>query len=200
MPGTIYGFVEHSKRVSSTCLILLDRNRYSVPATFANRPISLRVYADRLVVVAEAKVIAEHQRVFSRDHNSPGKTIYDWRHYLAVVQRKPGALRNGAPFQQLPPAFKQLQKRLLKHLGGDREMVEVLALVLQHDERKVEQAVEAALISGQASKQHVINCLNRLLDIPRPDPVQTPPALRLVEEPKADTQRYDHLRSKRHVN
>ena len=199
-PVAFDGFVEHSKRVSSTCLIMFDRNRYSVPATFANRPISLRVYADRLVVVAEAKVIAEHQRVFSRDHNSPGKTIYDWRHYLAVVQRKPGALRNGAPFQQLPRAFKQLQKRLLKHLGGDREMVEVLALVLQHDEDKVEQAVENALTSGQASKQHVINCLNRLLDIPRPDPVETPPALRLVEEPKANTQRYDHLRSKHHVN
>lgn len=94
-------------------------NRYSVPATFANRPVSLRVYANRLVVVAEAQVIAEHERVFTRDHNRIGQTIYDWRHYLAVVQRKPGALRNGAPFKQLPPAFKKLQKQLLKHQGGD---------------------------------------------------------------------------------
>jgi transposase len=199
VPAPFDGYVEHSKRVSSTCLITFDNNRYSVPATFANRPVSLHVYADRLVVVAEAQVITEHQRVFTRDHNRVGQTVYDWRHYLAVVQRKPGALRNGAPFQQLPPAFKKLQKQLLKHLGGDREMVDVLALVLHHDEHKVEQAIEMALATGSTSKQHVINCLNRLLDAPRPEPVQTPPVLRLAEEPKDDTERYDHLRSKQHV-
>ena len=67
----------------------------------------------------------------------PGQTIYDWRHYLAVVQRKPGALRNGAPFAELPAAFRTLQQHLLKKPGGDREMVEILALVLQHDEQAV---------------------------------------------------------------
>ncbi len=199
VPAPFDGFVEHSKRVSSTCLLTFDNNRYSVPATFANRPVSLRAYADRLVVVAETQVIAQHPRVFTRDHNRTGQTIYDWRHYLAVVQRKPGALRNGAPFKQLPLAFKKLQKQLLKNMGGDREMVDVLALVLHHDEDKVEQAIETALASGAASKQHVINCLSRLLDEPRPEPVQTPPALRLIEEPKADTERYDHLRRKPHV-
>ncbi len=199
MPAPFDGFVEHSKRVSSTCLITFDNNRYSVPATFANRPVSLRVYAGRLIMVAEAHVIAEHERVFTRDHNLQGRTIYDWRHYLSVVQRKPGALRNGAPFKQLPDVFLQLQKQLLKHPGGDREMVEVLALVLQHDEDKVEQAVSEALLSGSVSKQHVINCLNRLLDVVQPAPVKTPPALQLVKEPLADTKRYDQLRRKSHV-
>ena len=199
VPTPFDGFVEHSKRVSSTCLITFDNNRYSVPATFANRPVSLRVYADRLVIVAEAQVVAEHKRVFTRDHSQQGRAIYDWRHYLSVVQRKPGALRNGAPFKQLPGAFLQLQKQLLKHTGGDREMVEVLALVLQHDEDKVEQAIREALHSGSTSKQHVINCLNRLLDVAQPAPVKTPPALRLIKEPQADTGRYDRLRRKSHV-
>jgi hypothetical protein len=40
-----------------------------------------------------------------------------------VIQRKPGALRNGAPFVELPEAFKRLQGDLLKRPGGDREMV-----------------------------------------------------------------------------
>src|SRR6185503_408584 len=115
--------------------ISFERNRYSVPASFANRPVSLRVYADRLVVAAEGQLIAEHQRVIERDHKSPGHTIYDWRHYLSVLQRKPGALRNGAPFVALPEAFKALQRVLLKRSGGDREMVEILALVLHHDEQ-----------------------------------------------------------------
>ncbi len=64
-------------------------------------------------------------------------TVFDWRHYLAVLQRKPGAVRNGAPFTELPLAFRTLQQRMLKTPGGDREMVEILALVLQHDEQAV---------------------------------------------------------------
>jgi hypothetical protein len=51
------GFVEARKRVSPTCLISFDRTRYSVPASFANRPVSLRIYPERLVVVAEGHVI-----------------------------------------------------------------------------------------------------------------------------------------------
>ena len=198
MPCAFDGFVEQAKRVTSTCLITFDHNRYSVPASFANRVISLRIYADRLVIVAEAEIIAEHERVFSRDHRAPGKTIYDWRHYLAVAQRKPGALRNGAPFKTMPDSFQQLQAQLLKHLGGDREMVNILALVLLHDEQLVEQAIEMALQSGQVSKEHVLNCLSRLSDKPIPAPLKPPEKLSLVNEPKADTARYDHLREVRY--
>ena len=199
-PTPFDGYVEHTKRVTSTCLIACDRNRYSVPASFANKPISVRVYADRLVMVAEARVIAEHVRVFSRDHRGPGKTVYDWRHYLAVIQRKPGALRNGAPFTELPESFKHLQGILLKRLGGDREMANILALVLHHDEHLVIQAVEAALEGGQPSQQHVTNLLGRLLEGPLPEPLQPPPALVLANEPLANTQRYDHLRENYHVS
>ena len=176
VPAAFDGFVEFTKRVSSTCLITHDCNRYSVPASFANRPVSLRVYPDRIVVVAEAQIIASHARVFTRDHNATGKTIYDWRHYLSVVQRKPGALRNGAPFTELPNSFKQLQNQLLKRPGGDREMADVLALVLLHDEKLVEQAIEAALSIERPSRQHVMNCLNRLQDKAIPEPLNPPPA------------------------
>ncbi|MCP3670030.1 MAG: IS21 family transposase, partial [Gammaproteobacteria bacterium] len=198
MPPAFDGFVEQAKRVSSTCLINFDRNRYSVPATFANQPVSLRVYADRLVVVADSQVIVKHQRVFTRDHGTPGKTIYDWRHYLAVLERKPGALRNGAPFAELPESFKCLQSTLLKRQGGDREMVDILALVLLHDEKLVEQAVTLALAAGHPSKEHVLNCLHRLGDAPRPALLTPPAALKLTTEPAADTARYDQLREPKH--
>lgn len=194
------GYIAHTKRVSSTCLIVFDNNRYSVPASFANRPISLHVYTDQLVIIAEGNEVARHDRVFSRDHSARGKTIYNWRHYLTVVQRKPGALRNGAPFTELPECFRQLQSKLLKRLGGDREMADILALVLHHDEAKVEQAVALAITQEGYSQQHVTNCLHRLLQSPKPDPVRPPAALRLVEEPLADPTRYDNLRGKRHVN
>ena len=198
MPVAFDGFVEHTKRVSSTCLITFETNRYSVPASFANRTVSLRVYAERLVIVAEANIVAEHTRVFHRDHSVPGKTLYDWRHYLAVVQRKPGALRNGAPFTELPTSFKRLQQQLLKRRGGDREMADILALVLLHDEQLVEQAIVAALESDLPSKQHVLNCLSRLQDGPKPAHISPPPALKLVNEPLANTARYDYLRGRHH--
>ena len=131
------GFVEHAKRVSPTCLISFERNRYSVPASFANRPVSLRVYPDRIVIAAEGQILCEHRRIIQRGHDQPGRTIYDWRHYLAVIQRKPGALRNGAPFTEMPAAFLQLQSQLLRRPGGDREMVEILSLVLHHGKRPI---------------------------------------------------------------
>jgi len=64
------------------------------------------VYTDRLVMVAEEKVVAQHEWVFNRDKKGAGTTVYDWRHCLSVLQRKPGALRNGIPFQVLQESFK----------------------------------------------------------------------------------------------
>ena len=196
LPRPFDGFIEYSKRVSPTCLVHLERNRYSVPASFANRPVSLRVYPDRIVVVAEGQIVCAHQRIIDRSHSRQGRTIYDWRHYLAVIQRKPGALRNGAPFADLPDAFKRLQQHLLKYPGGDREMVEILALVLQHDEQAVLCAVELALSDGAPTKTHVINVLHRLIDGKSsvPPTVDTPQALNLASEPRADVERYDALR------
>jgi hypothetical protein len=182
--------------VSPTCLIHLERNRYSVPASFANRPVSVRVYPERIVVAAEGQILCEHQRIIERSHHLPGRTVYDWRHYLAVLQRKPGALRNGAPFVDLPEAFKSLQSHLLKRPGGDREMVEILALVLQHDEQAVLCAVEMALSTGVPTKTHILNLLHRLVDgkAPTVPPVDAPLALVLSKEPRADVERYDALR------
>jgi hypothetical protein len=189
------GFVEFAKRVSPTCLVHLERNRYSVPASFANRPVSLRIYPER-IVVAEGQVVCEHRRVFVRSHDRQSTTVYDWRHYLAVIQRRPGALRNGAPFAGLPEAFRSLQQRLLRTPGGDREMVEILALVLQHDEQAVLAAVELALEAGAPSKTHILNLLHRLVD-EKPTAaaaLEAPQALRLTAEPRADVERYDALR------
>ena len=94
LPRPFDGFVEYPKRVSPTCLIHFDRNRYSVPASFANRPVSVRVYPERIVSPPKVRLSAStaacsHQRKSTT-------TVFDWRHYLAVIQREPGVLRNGA--------------------------------------------------------------------------------------------------------
>ena len=196
LPTAFDGFVEQSKRVSPTCLITFDRTRYSVPASFANRPVSLHIYPEQLVVVAEGAVICRHERIIERSHRQPGRVIYDWRHYLAVLQRKPGALRNGAPFMEMPDPFRQLQDLMMRKPGGDREMVDILSLVLHHDEQAVLCAVEMALEAGVPTKTHVLNLLHRLVDgTPTDQPDVTPPsALALDKEPEANVSRYDGLR------
>lgn len=194
------GFIEHTKKVSSTCLVNFDRNKYSVPASFANRRISLHVYPGRLAFIAQGQKIAEHNRVFMSSHDIPGKVVYDWQHYLLVAQRKPGALRNGAPFNTMPDSFKHLQSILLQRERGDKEMVEVLSLILHHDEADVVKAVEMALDVGCPSKQHVMNCLSRLLAPSAPAPAPIINGLQLVTEPTSDTSRYDTLRGKRHAH
>jgi hypothetical protein len=108
-------------------------------------------------------------------------------------------LRNGAPFAEMPPAFRALQQRMLKTPGGDREMVEILALVLQHDEQAVLTAVELALEAGAPTKTHILNLLHRLVDGKPHDapPVKPPGALALTTEPQANVERYDALRKAR---
>jgi transposase len=198
-PGrTFDGFVEHTKRVSPTCLVHFERNRYSVPASFANRPVSVRIYPGRIVIAAEGQILCEHARIIERSHHLPGRTIYDWRHYLAVIQRKPGALRNGAPFAEMPDGFRRLQGHLLKRSGGDREMVEILALVLQHEEQAVLCAVELALEACVPTKTHILNLLHRLIDgkADRVARIDAPQALSLRREPEPNVERYDALRGK----
>ena len=128
----------------------------------------------------------------------PSRTVYDWRHYLAVIQRKPGALRNGAPFAEMPEGFRRLQGHLLKRAGGDREMVEILALVLQHDEQAVLCAVELALEAGVPTKTHILNILHRLIDgkADKVARIDAPQALSLQREPEHNVERYDALRGK----
>lgn len=99
MLGPFDGFNESEHGVSGTYLISFDRNRYSVLSTVARRTVQVRAYADRIVVRCDDEVVAEHPRFFGRN-----RTIYDPWHYLPVLARKPGALRNGAPLPGLGTA------------------------------------------------------------------------------------------------
>ena len=112
---------------------------------------------------------------------------------IGVVQRKPGALRNGAPFDEMPEALQILQRHLLRHEGGDRVMAQVLAAVASQGLEAVLVAVELALESGNISGEHVLNVVARLQS-PALPPTSITSHLRLNEEPQANVQRYDHLR------
>jgi transposase len=187
-PTPFDGYVEQPVRVSSTSLIHFQRNRYSVPCQWVNEVVSLRAYHDRLVIVGADGECVSLARCFERD-----QTIYDWTHYIGLVERKPGALRNGAPFRTMPEPLQQLQRQLLLHPGGDRIMAQVLTAVTLHGLEAVLVAAELALQAGRVSGEHVLNLLARLNEERRPvQQVQT--GLILREPSQADVQRYDRLR------
>ena len=191
MPTPFDGYVEKLARVSSTCLVAASRNRYSVPCEWAGHIVSTRVYPERVDVAAADAVVASHARL-----PGSGQTSYDWQHYIDLVQRKPGALRNGTPFLDLPSPLLRLRQSLLRHAGGDRAMAQVLAAVPQFGLEAVLVAVELVLEgmtpSGTISVEHVRNVLARLNNPTTPAQAET--SLRLSQAPKADTARYDRLR------
>jgi hypothetical protein len=100
--GRFDGFHAVPASVSKTCLVRFDNNKYSVAASAVGRPVEVQAYADRIVIRQDGRIVAEHARSFGR-----GETTYDPWHYVPVLARKPGALRNGAPFKDwvLPAAI-----------------------------------------------------------------------------------------------
>ena len=188
MPTPFDGYIEVLARVSSTCLVSVQRNRYSVPCHLANHRVAIHLYPTRVEVSAENAVVACHARLLDRDQVS-----YDWQHYIPLIERKPGALRNGAPFADMPAPFAKLQAALRRRerQQGDRIMARVLATVPLHGLEAVLVAVELVLESGVHSAEHVLNVLARLNQVALPEQVET--SLTLTEEPLANTARYDSL-------
>jgi hypothetical protein len=188
MPAPFDGYVEVLARVSSTCLITLHRNHYSVPCEWAGQMVSVRLYPQRLVIIVGDEPVASHDRLDER-----GQTRYDWQHYIPLLQRKPGALRNGAPFLDMPAPLQHLRRQLLTRDGGDRVMAQVLAAVPGSGLEAVLVAVELVVESGTVSVEHVLNMLGRLKPVPLIEEVET--MLQIKEAPCADAQRYDRLRN-----
>jgi len=190
------GYVEHMLRVSSTCLVVLDRNRYSVPAEFAGRAVSVRSTAARVRVVADGAVIADHARRFGRD-----VLICDPWHYLSLLERKPGALRNGVPFLEwdLPVAIQLVRDRVLKQPKGDRAYVELLVMARDVGLETLQVACELVLEGNVVTAAVVMNEMRRLVAPAPPAMLNIPDMLRLQREPLADCGRYDHLREVSHV-
>ena len=167
--GPFDGFHSVPASVSKTCTVRFDNNRYSVLATAVGRPVDVHAYADRIVIRQDGAIVGEHARVFGRS-----QTVYDPWHYVPVLARKPGALRNGAPFKDwvLPPALGTIRRRLKGSDDGDRQMVEILTCVSEDGLAAVEAACREALDQGVHSAPVVINILIRRKDTapPRPKP------------------------------
>jgi hypothetical protein len=189
--GRFDGFHAHQASVSKTCLVRFDNNKYSVSASAVGRPVEVQAYAERILIRQDGRIVAEHPRKYGR-----GETVYDPWHYVPVLARKPGALRNGAPFKDwvLPAALERVRRKLAGSDDGDRQMVAILAAVLTDGLPAVEAACAQATSEGVHSSDVIINILARQRDPGPVAPVFTPDALRLRHAPVADCARYDQLR------
>jgi hypothetical protein len=189
--GSFDGFHALPVSVAKTCLVRFDNNKYSVMSTAVGRPVDIHAYADRIVIRQDGAVVGEHVRCLGR-----GETIYNPWHYVPVLTRKPGALRNGAPFRDwpLPSAMERIRRRLKSMHDGDRQMVDILSAVLTDGIGAVDAACQEALDHGVCSAAVIINILTRRHDPAPAMTILTPEALRLRHEPVADCARYDSLR------
>jgi len=192
VPGRFDGFHAVTASVSKTCLVSFDKNKYSVSCRAVGRPVEIQAYADRIVIRQDGAIVAEHPRCFGR-----GETVYDPWHYVPVLTRKPGALRNGAPFKNwvLPASLEQVRRKLRGSDDGDRQMVAILAAVLEDGLPAVEAACAEALSQGVHSSSVILNILARKKDPGPAVTIITPEALHLRHAPVADCARYDSLRS-----
>jgi transposase len=140
--------------------VAFDRNRYSVPRGFAFEMVTVRGYVDRVVIAAGGRTVAAHTRSLQRD-----TLVLNPLHYLATLDRKPGALDHAPVYRdwKLPACFTELRAELEKHHGavaGARRFVQVLQLLAEHPMARVRRAIEACrcehLISAEAVRQRTL--------------------------------------------
>ena len=151
-------------KVSSTALVRYRMNDYSVPAAYGFRDVLVKGFVDEVAIICGASEIARHPRVYGR-----GQFVFDPKHYLALLEQKPGALDQAAPLQNwtLPEALQHLRRLLEARMGnrGKREFIQALRLIEVFPETLVAaaalDAIRLGAISFDAVKQLVIAKVER---------------------------------------
>ncbi len=138
------------RRSDSLSLVRFDRNSYSVPVAYAHRPVTVVAGIDEVRLVADNHLVARHRRCWGKEH-----TEYDPIHYLALLERKPGALDFARPLDgwNLPGCFDLLRRRLEADLDhkGTREYIKVLRLLEKASIHELTEAVKQTIAIGATS-------------------------------------------------
>ncbi len=136
-----------STTASSLSLVRFDHNDYSVPVAYAHHPIVAKGSCREVVLCHLGEVVARHPRIWEKE-----QVHFEPLHYLALLERKPGALDQARPLQGwvLPESFALLRRRLEGEYGGEgtREYIRVLRMLEEHPLAELRRAVEQALRVG----------------------------------------------------
>jgi len=184
---------KQSTTASSISLVRFDNNDYSVPVAFAHHPIVVKGYCTQVVTSHLGQVVARHARIWQKEQVS-----FDPLHYLALLERKPGALDQAKPLEgwTLPACFGELRRRLEADSAGQgtREYIRVLRLLERHRLSELRRAVETALRVGAVRCEAVAQFLAP------PEPWRSTlfsldghPHLRAVRIEPADVSQYGRL-------
>src|SRR5271165_2607354 len=161
LPGSPYDACDkQAGRVSSLSLVRYRGNDYSVPTAYGHREVLVRGYVDTVVISCGADIIARHVRSYERED-----FVFNPLHYLALLERKIGALDQAAPLAgwDLPEAFTILRRLLEARMGkqGKREFVQVLRLMevfeIEDVAAGVRDAIDRGVIGFDAVK-HLVLC------------------------------------------
>lgn len=141
---------KQAARANSLSLVRFGGNNYSVPVRCAHHEVTVKGYWDRVEIYRDHEPLASHRRSWGS-----GETTYEPRHYLPLLERKPGALDHSRPLQslQLPECFAVLRRRLEGQHGhqGTKDYITVLRLLEKHATRDVAAAIEKALVTDAPS-------------------------------------------------
>jgi transposase len=182
--------VKEGSRVGSDCLVDYDNNRYSAPCEYAGKLVELKVYAGRVELSMNGKTIAVHERNFEK-----GRHVIEPLHYLPLLERKPGALRNGRPFVEweLPESIKQVWDSLKRYPDWDRQMSDILLSLPKYGLEALEVACSLAISANAVNRNTILNYLTRLTEEAKPENIEVEERLKLREEPRSDCGVYDSL-------
>jgi hypothetical protein len=172
--------------------VRFDDNRYSVPRRWGFRPVTVKGYVDRVVVVADGQPVASHPRSYGHREQ-----VLDPLHFLTVLGHKPAALDHAPVYRDwhLPPAFAELRRALEGRLGahaGSRQYIRVLQLLAHHPRDRVERAI--GLCRGRPDAAVVTAAVERLARTPDP-PATSDDRLSLITVPRPDLARFNRLLS-----
>src|SRR5271157_3910052 len=161
LPSAPYDACEkRAARVNSLSLVRYRGNDYSVPTAYGHREVLVRGYVHEVIIACGAEEIARHPRSYERED-----FVFNPLHYLALLERKIGALDQAAPLVgwTLPEEFATLRRLLEARMGtpGKREFVQVLRLmeVFRPDDvlAGVREAIARGVIGFDAVK-HLVLC------------------------------------------
>ena len=192
VPVPFDGCKETSVKVSTTCLVQYDKNHYSVDCSCASQIIQCKSYSDKIVFTYNGKEVGSHERQFTR-----GQTYYNYRHYLPILAKKPGALRNGAPFidMELPEELNQVRESLEVSSTGARDFAHILSYIPMESMDAVICACSYAIGIRAISKDVILNALFRKNDDPNIKEEDDYEYLKLKYIPQENCHSYNQLLS-----
>ena len=186
--GEFAAYRIHPTIVSPLSMISYDTNMYSVECAYVGLSVQIKSHAWSIIILHEGKIIGYHIRCFARHQK-----IYNPWHYVPALERKPGALRNGAPFKDLmnllPPVFATIRHRLENYKDSDKQFVAILLLVNKHGLEKVTNACNQVIISGGSSATLVEQYLQPIAQIAS----QETEFIQLQNPPDGDCSIYSEL-------